>query len=288
MINNHKVIGVCVTKVQYRAESIYLTHLNAVCAKMGYKLMIFNSVADSVNFFDEGARSVYSIINHDIVDVLVILSSTFSVKEIEKAIIAKAHAHGTPVILIDSEAEGCYSVVKRYGEALKAVMNHVIRDHGVTDTFFLAGHRENDKSSEFRLQCYKEVLAENGMEFSDDMMDYGEYWSIPARKAMDRLFARRKKLPGAIICANDYMAIAVCEYLREQGYDVPQDVLVTGFGGAADAQYFTPRFTTCIEDMNHLAELTLQVAEEAISGNGSCGTYYHEMTPLISESCGCA
>ncbi|MBE6902063.1 MAG: LacI family transcriptional regulator, partial [Ruminococcaceae bacterium] len=162
MINNHKVIGVCVTKVQYRAESTYLTHLNAAATKLGYKLMIFNSVADSDNYFDEGARSVYSIINHDIVDVLVILSSTFGVKEIEKAIIAKAHAHGTPVILIDREDDGCYSIVKRYGAALKAIINHVIRDHGVTDTFFLAGRRNNDPISDFRLRCYREVLKENG------------------------------------------------------------------------------------------------------------------------------
>lgn len=287
MINNHKVIGVCVTKVQYRAESIYLTHLNAAAAKLGYKLMIFNSVANSTNFFDEGARSIYGIINHNIIDVLVILSNTFGVKEIEKAIIAKAKAHGTPVILVDSEEEGCYSVTRRYGAALKAVINHIIRDHGVTDTFFLAGHKENDPSSDFRIQCYKEVLAENGLPFSEDMMDYGDYWSVPARQAMDRLFASGRKLPKAIICANDYMAITVCEYLREKGYDVPRDVLVTGFGGAADAQYFTPRFTTCIEDMGLLADLTLEVVDDALERNAPCGVYYHEMTPLISESCGC-
>ena len=155
MINNHKIIGVCVTKVQYRAESIYLTRLNEAAVKMGYKLMIFNSVANSDNSFDAGAKSVYSVINHDIIDVLVILSSTFGVKEIEKAIIAKAHAHGTPVILIDSKEDGCYSIIKQYGKALKAVMNHIIRDHGVRDTFFLAGHRENDPTSDFRIQCFQ-------------------------------------------------------------------------------------------------------------------------------------
>jgi len=287
MINNHKVIGVCVTKVQYRAESTYLTHLNAAATKLGYKLMIFNSVADSDNYFDEGARSVYSIINHDIVDVLVILSSTFGVKEIEKAIIAKAHAHGTPVILIDREDDGCYSIVKRYGAALKAIINHVIRDHGVTDTFFLAGRRNNDPISDFRLRCYREVLKENGLPYTEDMVDYGEYWSVPARQAMDRLFASGRKLPGAIICANDYMAITVVEYLREKGYDVPRDVLVTGFGGAVDAQYFNPRFTTCIEDMGLLAELTIKAADDALEKQLPCGIYYHEMSPVISESCGC-
>ncbi len=288
MINNHKVIGVCVTKVQYRAESTYLTHLNAAATKLGYKLMIFNSVASSSNFYEEGARSIYSIINHNIIDVLVILSNTFSVKEIEKAIIAKAKAHGTPVILIDSEAEGCFSIVKHYGSALKAVINHIIRDHGITDTFFLAGHKEDDPSSDFRIRCYKEALAENGLQFSDDMMDYGDYWRIPARQAMDRLFARRDTLPGAIICANDYMAIAVCEYLNERGYEVPRDVLVTGFGGAADAQYFKPRFTTCIEDMELVSDLTLKVVDDALEKHLPCAVYSHEMTPVISESCGCA
>ena len=86
MINSHKVIGVCVTRVQYSAESIYLNHLNEAAAKLGYKVMVFNSVATTTNYYEEGARSVYSLINHDIIDVLVILSSTFTEKEIEKRI----------------------------------------------------------------------------------------------------------------------------------------------------------------------------------------------------------
>ncbi len=288
MINSHKVIGVCVTRVQYSAESIYLNHLNEAAAKMGYKVMVFNSVATTTNYYEEGARSVYSLINHDIIDVLVILSSTFTEKEIEKAIIAKAKAHGTPVILIDSEAEGCFSIVKHYGAALKAVINHVIRDHGITDTFFLAGHKENDPSSDFRIQCYKEALAENGITFSDEMMDHGEYWSVPARKAMERLFARRATPPGAIICANDHMATAVCEYLHEHGYNVPKDIIVTGFGCAPSAQYFSPRLTTCKEDISRIAELTIQAAEDALVRKLPCSVYTHEMVPVISESCGCA
>lgn len=288
MINSHKVIGVCVTRVQYSAESTYLNHLNAAASKLGYKIMVFNSVASGSNYYEEGARSIYSLINHEIIDVLVILSSTFTEKEIEKAIIAKAKAHGTPVILIDSEAEGCFSVVKHYGAALKAVINHVIRDHGITDTFFLAGHKENDPSSEFRIQCYKEVLAENGIPFTDDMMDHGEYWSVPAIKAMERLFARRTTPPGAIICANDHMATAVCEFLREHGYNVPKDVIVTGFGCSPSAQYFSPRLTTCKEEMERIAELTLKVAEDALERHLPCSVYTHEMIPVYSESCGCA
>ncbi len=288
MINSHKVIGVCVTRVQYSAESIYLNHLNAAAAKLGYKVMVFNSVAYSSDYYEEGAKSIYSLINHDIIDVLVILSSTFTDKEIEKAIIAKAKAHGTPVILIDSEVEGCFSIVNHYGAAFKAVIDHVIRDHGITDTFFLAGHKEDDPSSDFRIQCYKEVLAENGIPFSDDMMDHGEYWSVPAKKAMERLFARRDTPPGAVICANDHMATAVCEFLQEHGYNVPRDVIVTGFGFAASAQYFTPRLTTCKEDIECIAELTVKVADDALERHIPCSVYSHEMVPVISESCGCA
>ena len=290
MINGHKVIGVCVTVVQNRAEVDYIDHLRRAAYKCGCKVIVFNSVLDFFvnNTYAEGARSVYDLITFDVIDALVIIADTmYHCKDLKEELISRARAKNVPVVLIDDKAEGCFTVEKRCQKALTSVIDHVIRYHGVTDTFFIAGRRIEDPYSETRIQCYKDALAMNGLEFSEDRLDYGEYWSVPTRTVMDRMLEGGKLPPRAIICANDYMAIAVCEYLCERGYRVPEDVIVTGFGGVSDAEYFNPRLTTCRDVMDSMAELTVGIILRAIDDGIPCRTFIQDMEPVIAESCGC-
>ncbi len=289
MINGHKVIGVCVTVVQNRAEADYVDNLRIAAHKQGYKVMVFNSVLDFYvnNTYADGAKSVYDVINFNVVDALVIISDTmYHCKGLKKDIIRRAQAKNVPVLLINDEYEGCYIISKENTSALTSVIDHVIREHGVTDTFFMAGRRTEDPYSAERIGCYKAALEMNGLEFSEDRLDYGDYWSVPTREVMKRLTADGKRPPRAIFCANDYMAIAVCEFLEELDYKVPEDCIVTGFGGVSDAEYFNPRLTTCREVMDTMAELTVDILNKAWDGMPN-DTFIQRMEPVIAESCGC-
>jgi DNA-binding LacI/PurR family transcriptional regulator len=50
--------------------------------------------------------------------------------------------------------------------------------------------------------------------------------------------------PTAIICVNDIMAVGALRELREQGYDVPGDISVTGFDDIALAEFCYPALTS--------------------------------------------
>lgn len=289
MVANKRVIGVCLTQIDNRTHAEYVEQLGRVAAKYNYKVIVFNSVVDFYynDLYDEGAKSVYNIINYDLLDVLVVFANDFHNQDIPNDIIAKAKEKGVPVILMNSTSEGCYSIVKEYKESYKAVLRHVIKDHGVTDTFFLAGRTYKDPDSEFRLQCYKEVLEENGLTYREDHVDYGDYWTEPTNAVVDRFVGSGQKMPQAFFCANDFMAIAVCERLEKHGYHVPEDVIVTGFDGVMDAEYFYPQITTCKEHLDKLAELTVEVTGKILDEQIPCQTFEELYEPLISESCGC-
>ena len=289
MVANKRVIGVCLTQVEDRTHADYVNYLRSVAAKYNYKVIVFNSVVDFYynDLYDEGAKSVYNIINYDLVDILVVFSDYFFNKDIPDSIITQAKAHNVPVVLMNYTAEGCYSIIKDYKENYKEVINHVIREHGVTDTFFIAGRQQNDKDTEIRLQCYKEALAENGLAFDESQVAYGEYWATPTNVIIDRLIENGKKLPQAFICANDFMAIAACERLEKHGYRVPEDVIVTGFDGVLEAEYFYPQLTTCKEKLDELAELTIDVANKILDEKIPCQIFVEKYEPIISESCGC-
>ena len=289
LIGDKKIIGVCLTKVQDDFRKDYLTYLYMNTVGSGYKLVVFNSLLDLYNgdVYDEGSKAVFDIINYDVFDAIVILCEGFYDTAKIDTIVERSKAHGIPVILVHGEREGCYCIQKEYTEAYKHIVRHVIKDHGATDIFFIGGRKTEDPSTELRLRCCSEVMAEFGLKLDDAMIDYGEYWEIPPKLIIDRLLRENGCLPRAIICANDSMAVAACEQIMVHGYKIPDDVIVTGFDGLVSAEYFIPRLTTCKEDLPKLASVTVDIINKAISREYEPGIFFDEYYPYVSESCGC-
>lgn len=289
MLKNKKVIGVCLTRIHDTTISNYISRLHSLARKQGYKLIIFNSFVDFYHkdAFDEGAKAVYDIVNYDIIDAIIVYAESFCNKEVVENIVTGAKERNVPVVLINEEMEGCCSILKEYEDAFKSIILHIVKDHGVTDTFFVAGNEENDPVSAKRIQCYKEVLEKNGLTFDPDKVGYGGYWEDPTRRVIEKLIHSGQKMPQAIICANDTMAITVCETLNKHGYKVPKDVFVTGFDGVPAARYHSPQLTTCNENLNGLAELSVKILEMVLNDGQVCCVMDNKYIPSISESCGC-
>ncbi|MGN0586334.1 MAG: EAL domain-containing protein [Oscillospiraceae bacterium] len=288
MINNKKTIGLCITKFHDRTRSEFIDFLFGAARKMGYGLVVYNSFSD---FFKKseylmGSKYVYDNIDYSILDAMIVMNETIFDKDIVDRVISRSKANNVPVIIIKGEAEGCISITDDYCDAYKQLIRHVIRDHGVRDTFFIAGNKENDLNTEKRLGCYKDVLEEEGLEFSENNVDYGQYWDGPVIKIIDRL-AAENRIPRAIICANDVMAMTACIRLKKYGKTVPDDVIVTGFDGTVQADMFSPVITTCCEDVKSLAERTVNVITDIFEGRKTEEKYVNSYLSKFTESCGC-
>lgn len=290
MVNNYKIMGVCITKVNDQTYSDFINRLHFNALKKGYKLIVFNSFVDFYNndLFDEGAKSVYDLINFDVIDALVIFDECFYNKDIVKSIISKAKENNKPVVTVDAEYDGCFCVLNKSHNVYKNIIRHVIREHKITDTFYIAGLKHNDPSSEERIACYKEALLECGIEFDESKIAYGEYWDGPARRITGELIRSGNKIPQAFFCANDYMAFAVCEELEAHGYKVPDDVIVIGFDGVDKNIYYSPQLTTCKKNLETISELCVEACEKALVDNEQPCKFVCDYSEFYSESCGCA
>ena len=288
MINGKRVIGVCLTKLHWSGRSEYLDSLNRYARENNCKVMVFNSFVDFYknDANDKGAQSIYDLIQYNLVDALIIFTVSFNNKELVQHLAQTARAHGVPVALLDGESEGCCTIESDYDEAFSGMMAHVIRDHQARDTFFMAGRRESDPTSDRRIQCYRRALESCGLPFDESKVGYGEFWSDPAKRIVQEMIDSGNKLPDAIFCANDYMAIAVCEKLREYGLRVPEDVIITGFDGTDAARYAVPQITTCVEDQDQLARISLQTLLKALDGD-ECRVVQNPFVTVLTESCGC-
>ncbi|MBQ9483097.1 MAG: EAL domain-containing protein [Ruminiclostridium sp.] len=289
MKDNKRIIGICLTKVEDEFRTDFLSFFHEIADRDGFKVIVFNCPRDLYygDINDKGAKKVFELINYDVIDALVILDECFYDKGVVDGIIDKAYENNVPVVLIHSRHDKCLSVVTDYIDAYKTLLRHIFDEHGAKHPVFIGGRKQDDRHTEMRLACFKEVLAEHGIAFSSNMLYYGEYWEHPTRAAINKILSSPDGIPDAIICANDTMALIVCEELSNNGYKVPDDIIVTGFDGLKSAEYFSPRLTTCLQNLDELALLAFNAVKDAVNGGDKTGVLTQRFVPFFSESCGC-
>lgn len=76
-------------------------------------------------------------------------------------------------------------------------------------------------------------------------------WGIEAVTAM--LFSD-EKMPDALVCANDLIALGAMQRLRQAGIRVPEDIAVTGVDDTAFGRVAEPELTTVRQPVDQLGE----------------------------------
>ena len=71
-------------------------------------------------------------------------------------------------------------------------------------------------------------------------------------------------LPQAIVCANDSIAINVCEAIKMIGLKIPADIQVVGFDNTVDSNLYTPSITTVSVDKELLGQEALYMLIDRI------------------------
>ena len=288
--HKYAVAGICLVGMQNDHSAHIVKVTSDALIKKGFKVMIFNAFTDMYHDtpYSKGEASVYHLINLDIVDVLVIMPETIKSEWITDTIIRYAHAAKIPVIMLDGSHNGCTNITYDYSRSLESVVEHVITEHKCSDLFFMAGTKGNSFSEE-RIEAFKRVLARHNIEFNEKtMLGYGDFWDAPTKKTISDLIACGRKMPQAIICANDSMAIAAMKTLEEHGMKVPKDIIVTGFDAIYQERiYSTTRLTTAQMDANELATTIADTAYGYIKGNERPSDKHIHFSMILGQSCGC-
>ncbi|MGN1415615.1 MAG: GGDEF domain-containing protein, partial [Oscillospiraceae bacterium] len=287
MFNGYRVIALCISKAGSERHFDFIRALNSAAVTEGFRLFIYHTCSDLYwkTRSEEGDKAVFDLMDYDIIDAVIIFDEAFQDKEILDVISARAFEHNVPVISVGAEREGCISFLFGYEDGFEQVVRHVTEFHGARDICFIAG-RKDEACSEQRIAVYKRVLADNGIEFSPDRLFYGDYWWGPTQTAVENIIASGN-IPQAIVCANDMMAVTVCETLKKHGLAVPDDVIVTGFDGTHEAASCVPPITTCKCSFEQAVDKIMS-AVKSIFESGSAGNVSEIGFSIdIYRSCGC-
>lgn len=280
-------VALCISRLHEETEQRIFQCMQKHLTRAGYRLLTFSSSSDLYchDKNDVGERGIYTLIPYEQLDALVIASETIKDEELRRELVEKAKAAGVPVIAINRYLPGCYNILFNYGDSMEQIVRHVIRVHGCRKINFIAGLKDNIFSEE-RLDAYKRVLTEEGIPIEEERIGYGAFWTLPAKEVAER-FLEAEELPDAIICANDTMAIAVCQVLAERGMRVPEDIIVTGMDGIEFERYHSPRLTTAAMDIETAVVTLLELLEALQRGEPVQEEYVIHHKVRFSQSCGC-
>lgn len=284
----YNVIALCMTRFKSYDQVRLIKELCKDCGQTGIKVIIFSSVTDLYNggVNDIGEAQIFSSFEPERFDAVVVLSETFKNSEVLGKLISRSKRADVPVISIDREIEGCINIEFDYSNAFEQLVKHIVEYHHIDDVMMIAGNKDNPFSEE-RVECFKEVLEANGIAVDRNIVLYGDFWADPTREVLEKYINDGNHIPKAFICANDIMAIECMRTLKEHGYRIPEDVLVTGFDGIDLERYYSPRLTTAEYRIEDLAQTIIDAVMDNIDGNHDMSTRIVNYINRLGGSCGC-
>lgn len=147
----------------------------------------------------------------------------------------------------------------------------------------IGGHRDLSDTTRQRFLGCVEAFREHGIDF--DEADYAavRFSYAGGRRAVEELLTRNREFT-ALFAMSDVMALGAIRGLADAGKRVPEDVSVVGFDGLTTGQFAVPRLATIRQDVEQLAQRSLELLLEAIGGNIAARHETVSVTLLKNES----
>lgn len=163
-------------------------------------------------------------------------------------------AHGNlPCMAIDLDILGpraSYITSDNIGGAIKAV-DHLV-EMGHRDIAFISDVFST-KPGQDRLIGFRLALEKHQISMRSEWILNGDFTEQGGYKSCLRLF-EKSKLPTAIFCAGDMMALGASRALNEKGIRVPEEMSVIGFDDLALLKFVKPGLTTIHQNKDLLGK----------------------------------
>jgi len=193
---------------------------------------------------------------------------------------------GVPAVCLEYVVDGIDCICTENYPGMRELCEHLINDHGVKRIAFVSGMMDNEENAE-RLKAVRDVLREHRLSLSEEDIIPGE-WSFYTIQGTLREWLKTHELPDALVCANDVMAIGAMTILTNLGYNLPEDVIVTGFDNITSSSTYSPTLTTVERQWDHRSYDGFKHLIDLMNGKPKQGAVSFPSRLVARESCGCS
>lgn len=290
---SRKRLGVIIGQAEENMQRSFLQGFMQEAYTLDYDVCVFSMQQkyQETPKREIGDSGIFKLINCDMLDGVVFLKDTVQVgiqygEKINDGIEEKLHnTYDGPVVVIDSDSKYFDTIKVDHREPVRRLVDHLIEEHGYKDIYFLNG-REGHPHSVQRLQGYMDSMKTHNLEVTDDMVYHGDYWYDSGNAMVDELVKRPEGLPEAIACANDCMAIGVCDRLAKYGYSIPEDIAVIGYDSTEEGRLSPKPLTSAYIPAKSCGIHAFRYLHSKITGE-SVTDFETETEMFYGNSCGC-
>lgn len=266
-----------------------LNGMKEFAAKKDFDIHIFScfTAYDENEADNIGNLGIYDLPDTSSYDGVIVFSNFLNSMDKINEIFERLRKDHIPAVSIGMKIDGFPFIGCNNETGMHEIVTHLIEKHDVKRIAFIGG-TEDHPDSRLRLKVTKDVLKEHGLSFDERDLYYGLWANEPAEDAVHDLIGRPEGLPDAIVVANDVMGLAATTELVRLGYNIPQDVIVTGFDHREDVDTFYPGLTTVEPDYYNIGYEACRTIYDMLDGKPPRMEYMTGSKMIIGESCGCS
>ena len=253
---------------------------------MDVYVFAFYSASAKHEFLEDnpGEENIFRLPDLSRFDGVIVMTNTFASDEELKMLRERISEAGIPGVSLEWPMEGLDFFGTDNYSGMYELTEHLVEEHQCRRVVFVSGPSDNDESN-IRLQAVKDALAKHGLEPEEVICGYFSFYLVG--KILKEWLEEGHELPDAFMCANDAMAMATSNLLRQRGYRIPEDVLVTGFDCLESARQSRPSITSVKRGWDELgyrcaSHLLKKLAGEEVPEKENVASSME-----VGESCGC-
>ena len=227
-----KTIGVILPKIDSFSVSSVMAGIDSALERKGFQILL----ADTHN---DPARELDYLDSFDDqrVDGVIFIGTVFTAKHI--TMLKKSRV---PVVVVGQQLPGVSCV---YHDDYHAFydMTRLMTDKGCRRLGYIGALPQDKAVGQERSLAYCDAVRDAGLEDQAGHIAVASFTISSGREKARELLEAYGPL-DALICATDSMAVGALQYLKSQGIRVPEDIRLTGQGGADLCEVTTPTLTT--------------------------------------------
>ncbi len=282
------MIGVIGCETEHLMQRRLIKGIMAQAFSLDIDVAVFSCITNEI-LLTPHQRSEFNLFNYmnfSTLDGAIYLRNSIHSEDEKKILDDFLLLQRKPVLVLDDETDKFPYMMMDDRFGMAAITNHLIDVHGLNDILCLTGF-EGHYTSEQRVLGYRDALESHGIPVREDYIIYGDYWMDAAQQLALSFINGERKMPQAVVCANDAMAKSLCHTLVDYGIRIPEQIRVTGYDASLTEAPTLVSLTSFVRKNFGLGVRGAAKLYEMMTGK-TCELCKMEHIEVITgDSCGC-
>lgn len=226
-----KLVGVILPKIDSNTISREVAGISDILTKKGYQLIL----ANTNNSIEEELKYL-SLFRDNQVDGVIFIA-TILTNQHRKMI----KEYKVPIVLLGQHLEGYPCIFQDDHKAAISLTEQMIKTGKKFG--YITVTDKDEAVGRLRKSGVEEILKKNQITLDSECVKCGNFTLESGYKKTKELFTEHPDI-DTLICATDTMAVGAVNWLKENGYQIPDQVQVAGMGDSSLGKIIEPKLTT--------------------------------------------